>query len=121
VLSFAFNPDLYSYYTGRWFYDLIFYALIIVIMLNLIFGIIIDTFSSIRERETENHKDQISKCFICAYERGTIDQKIPEGFSIHVKKEHYMWNYIFYLVFLEKKGNFFIYYLCFIFKINIFL
>ena len=83
---------------------MIFYGLITVIMLNLIFGILIDTFASIRNLETNNELDQINKCFICHYEKGILDQKLPRGFDNHFKNEHYMWNYIFYLMYLEKKG-----------------
>ena len=91
-------------YRKRWFYDMAFYALITVIMLNLIFGIIIDTFSSIRAQEDSNKLDQRNKCFICSYDLGTINQKTKRGFEYHIKNEHYMWNYIFYLIYLEKKG-----------------
>jgi hypothetical protein len=44
-------------YTARWFYDLIFFFLIIVIMLNLVFGILINTFSGIRDKKYEDKQD----------------------------------------------------------------
>jgi len=36
-------------YLARFFYDLTFFLLIIVIWMNIIFGIIIDTFASLRD------------------------------------------------------------------------
>ena len=39
-------------YTLRFFFDLSFYLIIIVILLNIIFGIIIDTFAELREKSS---------------------------------------------------------------------
>ena len=38
-------------YAERFFYDLTFFILIVIIWLNLIFGIIIDTFGTLREEK----------------------------------------------------------------------
>lgn len=38
----------------RWFFDISFFILIAVVMLNLIFGIVIDTFGDIRSEKKEN-------------------------------------------------------------------
>ena len=68
----GFEPSSDFPFSARWFFDLIFWILIIVIMLNLIFGIIIDTFKSIRDKETANTLDQKSKCFICTFDKGKL-------------------------------------------------
>ena len=91
------NDELFS---ARWVFDLIFFFLITVVMLNLIFGIIINTFSTIRDSKFANKEDQISKCFICNYEKGALD-KIGSGFEYHIKNEHNMWSYFFYLLNIE--------------------
>jgi len=90
-------------YLARWLYDLSFFVLIIIIMLSLIFGIVIDTFSYIREEKIKNSEDQTNKCFICDIDRGLLE-RIGNGFQQHTKNEHYMWNYIFYLLHLKQKG-----------------
>ena len=46
-------PQLVPESTGRYFYDLLFFVVVSVLLLNLIFGIIIDTFSSLRENANQ--------------------------------------------------------------------
>ena len=87
-------------------------------MLNLIFGIILNTFNTIRDKKFENKFDQISKCFICDIEKVSLDKK-GSGFDFHVKNEHNMWDYIFYILSLDKKGNLIIFF-CMIFFLKIF-
>jgi hypothetical protein len=48
--------DSESKYISKFFYDLIFFMLINVISLNIIFGIIIDTFAAMREANDERGK-----------------------------------------------------------------
>ena len=43
------SPDSTDRFISRFFYDITFFVLIIVIWMNVIFGIIIDTFASLRE------------------------------------------------------------------------
>ncbi|KAK5964841.1 hypothetical protein GCK32_011469, partial [Trichostrongylus colubriformis] len=63
------GPDEKLFYY-RIIYDLSFYVVLIVITLNLIFGVIIDTFGDLRTEK--NDKEDILKntCFICGLERG---------------------------------------------------
>jgi hypothetical protein len=44
-------------YVGKFFYDLIFFILVNVISMNIIFGIIIDTFAAMREENDERGKN----------------------------------------------------------------
>lgn len=50
---------------GRVLYDLLFFFILIIIVLNLIFGVIIDTFADLRSEKQQ--KDDVLKntCFIC--------------------------------------------------------
>lgn len=50
---------------ARVVYDLLFFFIVIIIVLNLIFGVIIDTFADLRSEKQQ--KDEILKntCFIC--------------------------------------------------------
>lgn len=71
----------------RFIYDISFFTLITVIFLNIIFGIIIDTFGSLRDEKVEKDKDMKTKCFICGLER-YIFEKNAEGFENHIEKDH---------------------------------
>jgi hypothetical protein len=44
---------------------MIFFALINIIMLNIIMGIIVDTFSALRETRQKRELIMQNKCFIC--------------------------------------------------------
>lgn len=70
--------------------------------LNLLFGIIIDTFAGLREEKMAMTEDMKNKCFICGMER-YIFEKNADGFINHIERDHQCWNYVFYLYYLEKK------------------
>lgn len=93
-----------SLYTVRVLYDLIFYFVIIVILLNLIFGVIIDTFADLRSEKQHKEDTLRNTCFICGLPRSAFDNK-SVTFEHHIKKEHNMWNYIYFLVLLNKKDQ----------------
>lgn len=46
--------------------------------------------------------DRKNNCFICDQER-TIFEKNSIFFETHTEKEHNLWNYLFYIVYLKKK------------------
>ena len=88
----------------RLIYDLLFFFIVIIITLNLIFGVIIDTFSDLRQEKQE--KDFLLKntCFICGLERSKFDNKIV-SFDQHIKIEHNMWHYLYFLILLKVKNK----------------
>lgn len=71
-------------------------------MLNIIFGIIIDTFSAMREVTESKAADMKSTCFICGNDRATMDRS-GSGFEQHIAREHNMWQYLYYIVYLQEK------------------
>jgi hypothetical protein len=91
-------------YFMRVIYDLLFFFLIIIITLNLIFGVIIDTFGDLRQQKQE--KDFILKntCFICGLERKKFDNKTV-SFDEHIKTEHNMWHYLYFFILLKVKNK----------------
>lgn len=57
-----------AYYV-RFFFDITFFLLVITILLNVIFGIIIDTFAQLREKADNIKFDRQNICFICGLSR----------------------------------------------------
>jgi len=57
------NAEIFG--IGRWFFDTTSNIALAIIMLNIVAGIIIDTFGSLRESEANKLSDKIDKCFIC--------------------------------------------------------
>jgi hypothetical protein len=92
---------------GRWLLDETYYLLIIVMLLNIIFGIIIDTFSSLRLQKLARMEDTVGVCFICGIEKQIFDRASdePDGFKKHVKLDHNMWNYLYFIFLLWEQDK----------------
>ena len=84
----------------RFFYDMTFFILIIMIMGNVTFGLIVDTFGSLRDETYKYHYDKKNICFICQLSRdGCLLKKID--YDTHIKKNHNLWSYIDFLCYLH--------------------
>jgi len=83
-------------------FNMTFYFIVIIIGLNVVFGIIIDTFGSLREEYNDKLTDMMSICFICGLE-AEVFEKYSDGFKAHIKGTHSMWNYLFYMIYIEEK------------------
>ena len=60
-------------YMMRFLYGLLFFILVLILLLNIIFGIIIDQFASLREDRSKQEKTRKNQCFICGLERKLFD------------------------------------------------
>lgn len=52
-------------FAARVVYDLLFFFIVIIIVLNLIFGVIIDTFADLRSEKQRKEEILKTTCFIC--------------------------------------------------------
>jgi Ion transport protein len=52
---------------AKWIIELSFFVFLNIISLNIIFGIIIDTFAELRDDETARDKDRENICFVCGF------------------------------------------------------
>lgn len=89
-------------YGIKYIFELTYYLFVITIILNLVFGIIIDTFAQLRESNAFIKAQTENLCFICGFDRFTFDSK-GKGFDNHVKQDHNMWNYMFLMIYLHDK------------------
>ena len=92
-------------YNIRFFFDVSFFLLVITILLNVIFGIIIDTFAALREKSQMQAEDMKNVCFICGLNRQTLDKDTEEGFETHTMEDHEVWNYVYFLIHLQIKDK----------------
>ena len=76
--------------------------IVVVIVLNIFLGIIVSTFAQLRDEKKGIHEDMENICFICGIDRQTFD-KDGEGFESHIKSDHFLWNYINFIVHLREK------------------
>uniref|UniRef100_A0A452QKB6 Inositol 1,4,5-trisphosphate receptor n=1 Tax=Ursus americanus TaxID=9643 RepID=A0A452QKB6_URSAM len=93
-----------SLFPARVVYDLLFFFVVIIIVLNLIFGVIIDTFADLRSEKQKKEEILKTTCFICGLERDKFDNKTV-SFEEHIKFEHNMWNYLYFIVLVRVKNK----------------
>ncbi|KAL4645836.1 inositol 1,4,5-trisphosphate receptor type 3 isoform X6 [Arapaima gigas] len=91
-------------FPARVVYDLLFYFIVIIIVLNLIFGVIIDTFADLRSEKQKKEEILKTTCFICGLERDKFDNKTV-SFEEHIKLEHNIWNYLYFIVLVREKNK----------------
>ncbi|XP_019861654.1 PREDICTED: inositol 1,4,5-trisphosphate receptor type 2-like [Amphimedon queenslandica] len=87
-------------FIARLIFDISFFIIVTTIGLNIVFGIIVDTFTELREERNKIETDQKSKCFICDVPSYDFDRR-AKGFSKHIKNDHNMWNYVYYSLYLD--------------------
>ncbi len=69
-------------------------------LLNMLFGIIIDSFAELREEAAKIDSDKKDVCFICGAKRDEIE-KDGISFDKHTEEEHNYFNYIYYIIGLK--------------------
>ena len=102
-IVFGHNP-----FTGRFWYDELFNLILKILIIQMISGIIIDNFAVLREKEVEMISDMKNICTICSLKRETIVKiynKYGLDYTDHIGKDHHIFNYIFYIIYLFKKDK----------------
>lgn len=94
--------DLFNVYAAShskfydiWGFELLFFFIINVIFLNIIFGIIIDTFAALRDEAKEREDDQLNICYVCGYSRVDMSKESID-FDDHIAEDHTPWKYIYF-------------------------
>jgi hypothetical protein len=100
--------DIFNVTVGhRWPLDVTFFLVVNIGMLNLIGGVIITTFGQLREDKGKLLKDTEGVCFICSIDKQIFDRAStePEGFKTHVKIDHNIWNYLYFIFLLWEQDR----------------
>ena len=90
-------------YYLRVVFDLSFFLIVVIILLNIIFGIIIDTFAELRDGKKTRDDDKYTVCYICNIERYQFDRYTPSSFEGHIKNDHNLWEYLFFIIHILDK------------------
>jgi hypothetical protein len=61
-----------STYYLRFFYDVLCFAIVNLVFLNIIFGIIIDTFAELRDEKRQFEDDRTGTCTICSLQKNLV-------------------------------------------------
>lgn len=88
-------------YWSQFFFDWLFFFTIILVMLNIINGIIVDTFQALREQNNEKEEVRENVCYICSIKRSKFEVK-GLNFSDHQTYEHNILNYFHYIIKIQK-------------------
>ena len=75
----------------------IFYFLMILILINIVNGIIVDTFQDLREQQNERDNVSLNYCYICSLNRTKFDMRGLD-FNNHIIKEHSILDYLYYII-----------------------
>jgi inositol 1,4,5-triphosphate receptor type 1/inositol 1,4,5-triphosphate receptor type 3 len=95
--SYQRDPKLFL---GRFFHDILYFLLIVLILGYVFLAIIIDTFSELRDSQMENENDMNNICFICQLSSDDCLTKNID-FDKHVNTVHNIWNYVYFLAYLN--------------------
>ena len=99
----VYDPDQKGIFFANAIFDLTFFFLMITLLLNLIFGMIIDAFGQLRDEKTYNTDDKLNVCFICGIPRSEYER--TGSFDRHISEEHNMWIYVSYVNYLQEKNK----------------
>ncbi|ETV92580.1 hypothetical protein H310_13238 [Aphanomyces invadans] len=87
----------------RLIFDQLYHAILIIVLINISFGLIVDTFATIRTSHKEKVDELHDRCFICSIDGYTFDRLTRRGFDYHTHMEHNMWHYLCLFVHINKK------------------
>ena len=97
------NGDKESISYGRVIYDNIQFLVIYCLLINLITGIIIDTFADLRQTSNDINLDSKSTCFIWGKSRDEFEKLYgAKGFEYHIYCQHNLWDYLFFIAYLQE-------------------
>jgi hypothetical protein len=100
--------DIFNVSVGqRWLLDISYFFIVNIGMLNLITGVIITTFGQLRENKARRVEDTLGVCFICGIDKQVFDHASSEsdGFRTHIKIDHNMWNYLYFIFMLWEQDR----------------
>jgi hypothetical protein len=101
-----FGDAMYQKLNSQWWFAFAFDVAVRFVLLNVCQGITVDTFSELREEKLERLKDTFETCFICGIDKQMFDRnKESKGFKVHIKKEHNMWNYLYFIIYIWEQDK----------------
>ena len=95
---------------SRFILDVVFFIVFVVLLLNMIFGIIVDKFGLLRDQESDRNREKKQQCFICGIQKQYEDAEgllrgQHSAFEHHVKNRHNMWSYFDMFIYLLTKNQ----------------
>ena len=88
---------------SRYFLDFSYNIIMVWLVFQMISGLIVDTFSSLRKKQEEYDRDYRNICFICGLDREEIEKLYlgKEGFNNHLE-DHKVSSYFSFMFYLKE-------------------
>ena len=86
----------------RLFIDVSWWVIITLILVNMISGIIIDSFAQLRAIDDGLRAQLETKCIICESDASELNTQ-GSGYRRHIMEEHNLWNYVWLRLALRNK------------------
>ena len=97
IISYKYDVKMFI---ARFIYDMTFFIIIIMIMGNVTFGLIVDTFGALRDETDEYESDRNNICFICQISKdGCLLKNLD--YESHIKNDHNLWSYVNFMTYLH--------------------
>merc|ERR1711907_344385 len=88
---------------AAFFFDVSYWAFVSVTLINMVAGIIIDSFGQLRDLYNKANEDMTSKCFICGINAAEFNRVDASSFDEHTHAHHNMWYYLYFREYLRMK------------------
>ena len=96
-----------AYFNLRFFFDLLFFLVILLLIFQMFLSIIIDYFNETRENSEDFVNELETTCIVCGYDREKIEKintNDKNAFDKHITYNHNVFNYIYYLMYLQSSS-----------------
>ena len=84
----------------RFVFELGFKIIAIIISLAIMLGVVIDTFGELKEKSNKIVYDKNNICLICGALKENLEKNKINFFN-HCEKDHNLWKYIDYIIYLR--------------------
>lgn len=97
------NPPIEdaAMYWANYIYGFSHFIFINVIIINILFGIIIDAFGKMRQEKNDLEDRIKNSCFMCGLQKKDFELK-KQNWRTHIKEDHYMYNYMAFRIMLHE-------------------
>lgn len=86
-----------AWYATQWVYNFSFFMVINLVLMNIFFGIIIDSFAEKRAKEAEIQDEVQGQCFICGISKSTFEiENVP--WKEHIYTAHNLHAFMSFLI-----------------------
>lgn len=98
-ISFKFGDV--NLYIEKIFFEMAYFIVVNLILINIFFGVIVDSFNDLRDKDSVEIEDLKNVCFICGMNRFNCTKG---DFDEHRVSEHYLFDYVHIYLFLSNKN-----------------